>query len=100
MAFQAYEEDAPKPRNDAYTGILAISFFAMLIACLLLLVDWYSYENVKGPERVKITPVKVPPAAAPAKAAPKGADVAKPKEEKGEKAMPKEDGPEKAKAKE
>jgi hypothetical protein len=52
MAYQAYEDDAPKPRNDAYTGILAISFFAMLIACMLMLVDWYRYQNVKGPEKI------------------------------------------------
>src|SRR5215210_6751786 len=28
-----------KPRNDAYTGLLAISFLALLAACLLMLLD-------------------------------------------------------------
>ncbi|HKB04838.1 MAG TPA: hypothetical protein VKD90_21625 [Gemmataceae bacterium] len=28
-----------KPRNDAYTGILAISFLALVVACLLMVLD-------------------------------------------------------------
>jgi hypothetical protein len=47
MAYQSYgdEFEPPKPRNDAYTGLLSISFGAMMIACLLLLWDWYGYKR-------------------------------------------------------
>jgi hypothetical protein len=96
MAYQAYEDDAPKPRNDAYTGILAISFFAMLIACMLMLVDWYRYQNVKGPE--KISKLLPPIGAAPAKGAPAKppADIGKDKPKVEEK-LPKGEGKDKAK---
>src|SRR6516165_5062090 len=51
-AYQSYgdEFEPPKPRNDAYTGLLAISFGAMMIACLLLLWDWYGYEGSRPPK--------------------------------------------------
>jgi hypothetical protein len=66
-----FGEEGPKPRNDAYTGLLAISFFAMLAACLLLLVDWYGYEGQENPAKKvlkALPPVKpVPVAGAPAK---------------------------------
>lgn len=61
MAYEAFGDEGPRPRNDAYTGLLAISFFAMLIASLLLLVDWYGYEGMDNPaKRVKnsLPPVK------------------------------------------
>jgi pentapeptide MXKDX repeat protein len=52
-----YDVDPPKPRNDAYTGLLSISFVAMLIACLLLLIDWFSFPQQKPP-RVALPAVK------------------------------------------
>jgi hypothetical protein len=58
--------DKPKPRNDAYTGLLGISFVAMLIGCLLLFLDWNSYDSAKPPDVMKNLPklkaVNVPPA--------------------------------------
>jgi hypothetical protein len=41
-----------KPRNDAYTGILAISFLALVVACLLMLLD----ANELGTPPPKLTP--------------------------------------------
>ncbi|MBL8794042.1 MAG: hypothetical protein JNM56_09055 [Planctomycetia bacterium] len=52
-----YDTEPPKPRNDAYTGLLSISFFAMLIACILLLIDWFSFPQQK-PARVALPAVK------------------------------------------
>jgi len=46
-------DDDYKPRNDAYTGLLSISFVAMLIGCLLLFIDWYSYSGM-APGKVKL----------------------------------------------
>jgi len=42
-------EPAAKPRNDAYTGLLAISFLSMVGACVLLYLDYSDYEAAKGP---------------------------------------------------
>ncbi|OAI48159.1 hypothetical protein AYO44_07820 [Planctomycetaceae bacterium SCGC AG-212-F19] len=110
MAYEAFDE-GPRPRNDAYTGLLAISFFAMLIACLLLLVDWYGYEGIDNPaKRVKnalppVKPVAGLPADNVAKPAPppKGEmkkDDAKPPMPKGdEKKMEGKDGKDKMDAK-
>ena len=44
--------DPPKPRNDAYTGLLTISFVAMFIGCLLLFIDFYSFDGM-SPGKVK-----------------------------------------------
>src|SRR5579871_5258391 len=69
MAYEAFGEDGPRPRNDVYTGLLAISFFATVIACLLLLVDWYGYEGSENPAKKilkSLPPVKPVAAAAPA----------------------------------
>jgi hypothetical protein len=46
----------PAPKNDVYTGLLAVSFFAMLAGCLLLFLDWYSYPEGK-PKGVSVAPV-------------------------------------------
>jgi hypothetical protein len=81
------------PRNDVYTGLLAISFFAMLIASVLLFVDWYGYNFEFKPTKVKLPPVpaveggaaapKAPAggAAPPAKEEPKPAPMPDPKDE-------------------
>jgi len=111
MAYEAFGEEGPRPRNDAYTGLLAISFFAMLIASLLLLVDWYGYEGMENPaKKVKaslppVKPVAGLPAGAPDVVKPgKGGDKAPPpmppEKDKGEKAPPMPDkGKEKMDAK-
>jgi len=42
----------PKPRNDAYTGLLAISFLALVGAAVLMYLD--SEKLGKPPEKLKI----------------------------------------------
>lgn len=53
----------PKPRNDVYVGLLAISLAAMLLGCLFLFLDFNQYPDTKPPA------VEIPPI--PAKGAPK-----------------------------
>jgi hypothetical protein len=42
--------------NDIYTGLLALSFFAMLLGCWFLFLDWHSYPE-EGPQGISIAPV-------------------------------------------
>jgi hypothetical protein len=72
--------DLPPPKSDAYTGLLAISFVAMVIGCVLLGIDRYSYPDSKpklpDPPANLVRPAAgQPPAAvpspAPAEAVPK-----------------------------
>src|SRR5438876_346378 len=42
--------DKPVPRNDVYTGLLAISLAGMLIGCLLLFLDYQQYDGAKPPK--------------------------------------------------
>lgn len=60
------DDDAPKVKvkNDVYTGLLALSLFGMVVSCLLLFLDWWSYASMK-PEKPQLQPV---PAKAPAEA--------------------------------
>jgi len=97
------------PRNDAYTGLLAISFFAMFIACILLFVDWYSYQGLTPPRTKDFLPaVKAggAPAAAPRdnvakpKDEPKAEPKAEPKKDDGKEKMEKKDDAKKDDAKE
>lgn len=97
MAYETFGEEGPRPRNDAYTGLLAISFFAMVIACLLLLVDWYGYDSTDSPAKriiKSLPPVKaVAGAGAPGDLAPKAAPKPAPKvEEKPAPPPAKDDG--------
>lgn len=39
-----YQEQKAKPTNDAYTGMLAISFVALLVGCALLYMDYDQYQ--------------------------------------------------------
>ena len=55
-------EDSARPRNDAYTGMLFISLAALIIGCVLLLLDFLSYGDTK-PEKPQLGG---PPKAAPA----------------------------------
>jgi len=43
-----YLEQKAKPANDAYTGMLAVSFLALLIGCGLLYLDYSQYPS-QGP---------------------------------------------------
>jgi hypothetical protein len=64
----AKSREAAKPRNDAYTGLLAISLGALVLSCILLFIDWSNYPEA----RPKITPA--PPPRAPEGATPLGGD--------------------------
>jgi hypothetical protein len=58
-------------RNDAYTGLLAISFLAMAGACVLLYFEYQQYENRNPPAMPKIdVPGTLRPTPTPPKEAP------------------------------
>jgi hypothetical protein len=46
-----FEERKAKPSNDAYTGMLIVSFVALLIGCALLYVDYSQYGD-KAPTKL------------------------------------------------
>jgi hypothetical protein len=41
---------APAPQNNVYTALLGVSLAAMLIGCLLLMLDFMAYGEVKPPD--------------------------------------------------
>jgi hypothetical protein len=47
-----------RPRNDAYTGLLAISLGALITGCVLLYLDYSSYPQSKKPDVPKPTAVQ------------------------------------------
>ncbi len=51
----------PKARNDAYTGLLAISLLALIISCVLLYLDYAQYGTQK-PQMPRVER-SLPPAA-------------------------------------
>ena len=63
------EEDLEKPskyraRNDAYTGMLAISLLALIGGCALLFLDYQKYEYQSKPPKVQhVVPVSGDPEA-------------------------------------
>lgn len=40
--------EAP-PRNDAYVGLLVVSLLALILGCVLLVLDWSEYGELKAP---------------------------------------------------
>jgi hypothetical protein len=68
-AKKRYSEVKAKARNDAYTGLLAISLLAMLISCVLLYLDYSQYGTQKPTmprvERSLPPPSAIPPAGEP-----------------------------------
>ncbi len=70
-------------RNDAYTGILAISFLAMTGATVLLYLEYQNYEGKAPP---KATPIEVP--GAQLRAIPKTGDAPPPPPPKMDDTMP------------
>src|SRR5262245_3986494 len=50
MAQGSYGEVTPKPRNDVYVGMLAISLLAMIGGCVLLYLDLQRYGDAKPPD--------------------------------------------------
>ena len=61
-----YEETEAKPKNDAYTGLLALSLIALLASCVVLYLDYAQYGQTNGPA------VNIPKPAPPSGAAPSG----------------------------
>lgn len=59
----------PKARNDAYTGLLAISLLALVVSCVLLYLDYSQYGTQK-PQMPRVERT-MPPATTP----PPGPDV-------------------------
>ena len=39
-----------QPRSDVYTGLLGISLAALVIACVLVGLDWSGYKEAKPPK--------------------------------------------------
>jgi hypothetical protein len=54
MATTRGNEPLVKKRSDAYTGILAISFLALVGACVLLYLEYQNYEGKTIPAAPKI----------------------------------------------
>src|SRR5262245_38202133 len=54
MATAARRYAAPRPRNDAYTGLLTISLLAMIVSCVLLYLDYSQYGDQKPAVMPKI----------------------------------------------
>lgn len=57
------DELAPKPRNDAFTALLAVSLLAMILACVLL---WYNLKDFGGsldPKKADAERINIPPPA-------------------------------------
>jgi hypothetical protein len=75
MATGRYRDEAetvtaptPAPRgNDAYTGMLIISLAALILGCILLLLEFLSYDGTKPPQ---VTLPALPKAGAPAPSGP------------------------------
>jgi hypothetical protein len=64
---QADDAPAVPVRNDVYTGLLALSLFGLLVSCVLLFVDWFSYGSTP-PQKYDLPPlpgVKAPGAKQP-----------------------------------
>lgn len=38
------------PRNDIYTVLLAIALFAIVCACLFLVLEWHTYDFKSSPQ--------------------------------------------------
>jgi hypothetical protein len=54
----------PKPRSDAYTGMLAVSLIALLTGCALLYLDYKRYPN-REPAPIKSSTATAPTPPAP-----------------------------------
>jgi hypothetical protein len=52
----------PKPRSDAYTGLLLLSLLAQVAGAVFLFLDWHQYPDASPPE---VKTVAVAPAANP-----------------------------------
>jgi len=55
-----YDDSEPKPKSDAYTGLLALSLIALLASCVVLYLDYAQYGSTEAPK------VNIPKPAGPA----------------------------------
>jgi hypothetical protein len=53
------DDTTPKPRSDAYVGLLLISLLAMIVGSGFLLMDYLSYEG-KAPKVQERPPLVTP----------------------------------------
>src|ERR1700686_3012745 len=60
-----FEEQKAKPANDAYPGMLVVSFFALLIGCGLLYMDYSKYDPKTPPKLNRVQKDKMPNPEAP-----------------------------------
>jgi len=58
------DETVAKPKNDAYTGMLAISFLALTVACVLLYLEYDSYGTTTPPSSPTIDVPGIKPTSA------------------------------------
>src|SRR5437762_1969411 len=66
-----YRDAEPKPRSDAYTGLLLLALLAQIAGVTFLALDWMQYRNADGStEPPKVAPLAASPAASPAPAPP------------------------------
>jgi hypothetical protein len=66
------EVEAPSPKSDAYTGLLAISLCAMILGCVLLYLDYSSYPQQKPPPAPALANVRPANASAATQTPPAG----------------------------
>jgi hypothetical protein len=55
------DDVAPKPRSDAYVGLLVISLIAMITGCVFLYLDLSQYPETKAPKVQDRPPAPAPP---------------------------------------
>lgn len=58
------DDSEPKPRSDAYVGLLVISLIAMITGSVFLYLDWSQYPTNAAPKVADRPPAAVtqPPA--------------------------------------
>jgi hypothetical protein len=57
---KADKPQKPKPRNDAYTGMLVLSLIVLVVGCVLLYLDYNQYPTSKPENPAKVNPVSNP----------------------------------------
>ncbi len=60
----------PKPRNDAYTAMLFVTFVAIVVGCALMYLETSEYGETPPPATANLTLPKLGGAAAPGGVAP------------------------------
>ncbi len=55
----------PKPRSDAYTGLLLLSLLAQIAGAVFLFLDWHQYPDASPPEVRSVATAPAAPARRP-----------------------------------